>query len=377
MTAILVLNAGSSSLKVAVFDGDELLDEASVEEIGGTARLSSGSEKVPVAASDHASALEHILSTLATRGLWPDRIAAAGHRVVHGGTIFDGPCRISPEVLCDIEKLNPLAPLHNPVNLAGIYALAELAPEMPQVACFDTAFHRSIPEKEARYALPAEAEALGLRRYGFHGLSYSALVERLPQVSGGKLPSRLLACHLGNGSSLCAIKNGRSVATTMGYSPLEGLTMGTRSGSIDGNAVLRLAEEMGLERAGDILNRASGLKGLSGGISDMRVLAGAGGDMADFAIEHFCHSVIRNAGAMVASMGGLDAVAFTGGIGENSADIREQICAGLTFLGVRIDTHANSDNAMGLHLSDAEVGVWIVPAAEEWTIARLTASCLA
>lgn len=153
--------------------------------------------------------------------------------------------------------------------------------------------------------------------------------------------------------------------------------MGTRSGSIDGNAVLRLAEEVGLKRAGDIMNRESGLKGLSGGISDMRVLAGTGEEMADFAIEHFCHSVIRNAGAMVASMGGLDAIAFTGGIGENSADIREQVCAGLAFLGVQIDRHANSENAMRLHISDAEVGAWIVPAAEEWMIARLTASCLA
>jgi acetate kinase len=233
--------------------------------------------------------------------------------------------------LARIEACVPLAPLHNPANLAAIRALADLAPDLPQFASFDTGFHATNPEVAWRYALPAAVEAEGIRRYGFHGLSYAAIVRKVQENGGGVLPERLLALHLGNGASICAIRGGRSVATTMGYSPLDGLTMGTRSGGIDGNAVLRLAELHGIAGAARILNRESGLLGL-GGASDMRALHGAGTAAARFAVAHFCYWAVRHAGSMIAAMGGLDAVAFTGGIGENDAFVRGEILRGLAFV---------------------------------------------
>ena len=236
-------------------------------------------------------------------------------------------CRITPEVLAGIEACVPLAPLHNPANLTGIAALAELAPGLPQYASFDTAFHATNPEVAVRYAVPDKVLALGIRRYGFHGLSYAALVRKVNEMAVVGSPKRLLALHLGNGASLCAIVNGQSVATTMGYSPLSGLTMGTRTGEIDGNAVLRLAEMHGVAAAGRILNRESGLLAL-GGDSDLRELPHTG-----FAVQHFCYWALRHAGSMIAAMGGLDAVAFTGGIGENDGFVRDEILRGLSWIG--------------------------------------------
>jgi acetate kinase len=313
---LLVVNAGSSSVKLAVFD--EALTEvaqARLEEIGSTGPAT------------HLEALEAGLATMAVPFA---SLKAAAHRVVHGGAGLTHPARITPEVTAAIEACIPLAPLHNPANLTGIRALERLAPALPQYASFDTAFHATNPEVATRYALPPEAEALGLRRYGFHGLSYASLVRKLR--AAGPLPRRVLALHLGNGASLCAIKDGESVATTMGYSPLSGITMGTRSGDIDGNAVLRLAEVKGLEAASRILNRASGLMGL-GGMTDMRALHAAGTPEARFAIDHFVYWAIRHAGSMIAAMGGLDAIAFTGGIGENDAKVRDAIRAGLAWAG--------------------------------------------
>ena len=313
---LLVVNAGSSSLKLAVFDASLVqLAGARVERIG------SGG------AADH---LEALREGLAAMGVAVGDLTAAAHRVVHGGAGLVRPARISAEVLAGIEACIPLAPLHNPANLMGVRALASLVPDLPQYASFDTAFHAAVPEVAARYALPPAAEALGLRRYGFHGISYASLVVRLR--AKGALPRRLLALHLGNGASLCAILDGQSVATTMGYSPLSGLTMGTRSGDIDGNAVLRLAEVHGVEGAARILNRESGLLGL-GGASDMRALHAAGTESAEFALEHFAYWAVRHAGSMVAAMGGLDALAFTGGIGENDNWMRGRIVTGLAFLG--------------------------------------------
>ena len=240
-----------------------------------------------------------------------------------------------------------MAPLHNPANLTGIRALQRLAPDLAQYASFDTAFHASNPEVAVRYALPAEAEALGLRRYGFHGISYASLVRKVSEV--GPLPERLLALHLGNGASLCAILRGESVATTMGYSPLSGIPMGTRCGDIDGNAVLRLAEVHGVAMASDILNRGSGLLGL-GGASDMRGLQRSGSAEARFAVEHFVYWVTRHAGSMIAALGGLDAIAFTGGIGENDAGVRGRIVQGLAYVA-------------------AGKPVWVIAAEEERQIA--------
>jgi acetate kinase len=288
---------------------------------------------------------------------------------VHGGLKLVRPVRITPEVLAEIAACSPLAPLHNPHNLAAIEALAAIAPVLPQYASFDTAFHATNPEVATRYAIPRLPETKGIRRYGFHGLSYASLVARLPDLSGAPLPSRLLAFHLGNGASLCAIKNGRSIATTMGYSPLDGLTMGTRSGGIDANAVLHLVEIYGLERTRAILNNESGLLGLSGGKSDMRKLMLDHSAASDFAIEHFCYWTLRHAGSLIAALEGIDAIAFTGGIGENATGVRARILRGLEWIGVRMDPDANHRGRSRLHADSSRVAVWVVPAEEEKTIA--------
>ena len=328
---ILVVNAGSSSVKVALFDDDlqELL-RGSVTEIGGTGELRLGQARQPVRAADHDAALATVLAMLRVQGMTPEALTAAAHRVVHGGATLTAPTRITPDTIAAIEACTPLAPLHNPGNLAGIRALSRLVPDLPQVASFDTAFHATVPEVEWTYALPRDLRDQGLRRYGFHGLSYASLVDHL--AAQGPLPKRLLAFHLGNGASACAIRDGASVATSMGYSPLDGLVMGTRTGSIDGMAVLEIARLHGLDRAGEILNRESGLKALAG-TSDMKVLLSRDDPEAEFATSAFTHAAIRHGGALVAAMGGLDAIAFTGGIGENAAPIRDRIAEGLAWAG--------------------------------------------
>lgn len=345
---ILVVNAGSSSIKLAVFDGQTKAAQAEVEGIapgGHQAALAEGLAKADVA---------------------PNRLTAAAHRVVHGGAALTATRRITPEVMAVIEAAVPLAPLHNPANLVGIQGMAALAPGLPQYASFDTAFHATNPDVATAYALPRAERDRGLRRYGFHGISYAALIRVLR--GRGDLPRRLLACHLGNGASLCAIRDGQSVATTMGYSPLDGLTMGTRAGSIDGNAVLRLADLHGIAGAARILNRESGLLGL-GGSNDLRVLHRAGTPEAAFALRHFAYWAVRHAGSMVAAMGGLDAVVFTGGIGENDAWMRKEILSGLSFLGVSPDLAANSRNETTLHDATSRVAILLVPADEERQIA--------
>ncbi|MCW3780093.1 acetate/propionate family kinase [Defluviimonas salinarum] len=365
---ILVVNAGSSSIKVALFDGAlQTVATGAVTEIGGAARLKIGVERA-CEAPDHDAALSLLIAGLAEAGHPVARLKAAGHRVVHGGRALTGSVRVTPEVLAAIEACVPLAPLHNPHNLAAIRALGRLAPELPQVACFDTAFHATNPEVALRYALPAEEEAKGIRRYGFHGISYASLTLRLPELLGAPLPGRVLALHLGNGASLAAIRDGRSVATTMGYSPLDGLTMGTRTGAIDGNAVIRLAEDHGIDGAKRLLNNRSGLLGL-GGASDMRALHAAGTEEARFAVSHFGYWAVRHAGSMISAMGGLDCVAFTGGIGENDAEARRAICEGLGFMGVALDPAANAAGGARLDRAGSAVPVVIVPAAEERHIA--------
>lgn len=352
---MLVLNAGSSSLKFALFDPD--LAQAlsgQVSEIGGAARLEVDGRDDPADAPDHDAATALVLDLLRDRGHPATALSAAAHRVVHGGTAFIGTVRVTPDVVAAIEAQIPLAPLHNPHNLAPIHALTALAPDLPQVAGFDTAFHAMIPDLSRTYALPADDRAAGLCRYGFHGISYAGLTEALR--AAGDLPARLLALHLGNGASLCAIRDGRSVATSMGYSPVAGLTMGTRSGDVDPIAVLDMARRHGIDGAAERLNRRSGLLAL-GGHSDMRALAAAGTPEAAFARAHFAHWAIRHAGSAIAAMGGLDAIAFTGGIGENDAGMRQAIVDGLAFLG--------------------DVPVHVVPAEEERTLARDATTLLA
>ena len=298
-------------------------------------------------APDHRAALGLALGALADQGFGVDRLTAAAHRVVHGGAALVQSCRVTPQVIAAITDCIPLAPLHNPANLTAILALKTLLPDLPQFVSFDTAFHATNPAVAVTYALPHAARDLGLRRYGFHGISYAGLVRTLRDRAAG-LPHRLLALHLGNGASLCAIQNGKSVATTMGYSPLDGLSMGTRTGGIDGNAVLRLAEVHGIAGAARILNRESGLLGL-GGHSDMRALMAAGTPEAVFARQHFIYWAIRHAGSMLAAMGGLDALAFTGGIGENDTDLRARIVEALNWAG--------------------PVACYVIPATEERSIA--------
>lgn len=344
----LIVNAGSSSLKLKVFDGDREVAKAFVGEIGPDGHKAAMAEG------------------LAQAGVSVDRLTAAAHRVVHGGAALTATCRVTPSVLRQIRDCVPLAPLHNPANLVGIQAVAALAPDLPQYAAFDTAFHATNPEVATTYALPQAERDRGLRRYGFHGISYAALVRVLS--ARGSLPKRLLACHLGNGCSLAAILDGRSVATTMGYSPLDGLTMGTRTGEIDGNAVLRLAEQHGVETAGRILNRESGLLAL-GGASDVRALHAAGTPEARFALDHFAYWAVRHAGSMVAAMGGLDAVVFTGGIGENDPWMRKEILSGLGYLGVSSDDARNTRNETTLHDATSRVVILLVPADEERQIA--------
>lgn len=367
--AVLVVNAGSSSVKVAVFDeGLREVLGGRVTEIGGAARVEVGPLVGARVVADHAAAMALVFEGMEEAGVSVGSLKAAAHRVVHGGASLVASCRVTEAVMAEVEACVPLAPLHNPANLTGMRAVGALVPDLPQFASFDTAFHATVPEVAARYAIPAEAEALGLRRYGFHGISYASVVRKVQEMGGGTVPKRMLVFHLGNGASACGIVEGRSVATTMGYSPLDGLTMGTRAGGIDGNAVLRLAEVHGIAGASRILNRESGLLGL-GGASDMRALRRAGTEEARFAVAHFCYWAVRHGGSLIAAMGGLDAVCFTGGIGENDAGVRAEILRGLGFAGVRFDEAANAAGAGVLHPDGADVAVWIVAAEEERQIA--------
>ncbi len=343
---ILVVNAGSTSIKAEVFDADlASLASGMVDGIGGRARLRIGETLDESYAPDHDSALEVLLDGLSGAGFPLGVMSGAGHRVVHGGARLTRPVRVTDETIAEIEACVPLAPLHNPANLAAIRALAAAAPDLPQTASFDTAFHADNDDLATTYALPESLRREGMRRYGFHGLSYASLVESM----GDRLPERLIAFHLGGGSSIAAIREGRSVATTMGYSPLSGPPMGTRSGDIDAAIVLEIAGRRGVEDTLRFLNRDSGIRGLAG-TADMRELEARGDPAAEFAIEHFAYWCARHAGSLTVALGGVDALAFTGGIGENSARVRDAIVGRMAFLG--------------------EPPVHVVPADEERQIAR-------
>ncbi len=340
MGRILVVNAGSSSLKTALFDGAKRVFEIDVLEISGAARIKvidgedKSEEKLSVV--DHHHALALALDRYSDLGAPAHKIDGAGHRIVHGGSEFSAPVRLDPETVRRIDGYSSLAPLHNPPAVNAIHALEELAPALPQVGCFDTAFHATAPEIATTFAIPKDLRDAGYRRYGFHGLSYEGLVEKLPHILGKPLPERVLALHLGNGASLCAIRNGLSVATSMGYSPVDGLVMGTRSGAIDPIVALKIAAERGVEEAERILTRESGLWALSGGVSDMRALLSSDSEAARFAIEHYCYWAARQAGSALAAMGGVDVIAFTGGIGENAGPVRDGIMTHLEWTGASV-----------------------------------------
>ncbi|WP_369413569.1 acetate/propionate family kinase [Caldovatus aquaticus] len=388
--AILVLNAGSSSIKFELFEatagGPVSRYAGQVEGIGTgaphfTARGADGAVLADRrwaeggeggAPADHASALGAVIAWL--EGLPAPRpaIAAVGHRVVHGGPDLAAPVVVDAAVLARLRALVPLAPLHQPHNLAGIEAAAARFPGVPQVACFDTAFHRSHPWEADTFALPPEFHARGIRRYGFHGLSYEYIARRIAREDPALGQGRLVVAHLGNGASLCAIRAGRSVESTMGFTALDGLPMGTRCGQIDPGVLLHLmaAEGWDAARLAHLLYHESGLKGMSGLSQDVRVLEASGRPEAARALSYFCWRARREIGAMAAVLGGMDALVFTAGIGENAAGVRARICEGLEFLGVTLDPARNAAHAPEISAPGARVRVLVRATDEERMIAE-------
>ncbi len=381
---IAVLNAGSSSIKFALYEagGDgALLLRGQVERLGLEPRLrarNAAGEVVlerrwPKGGLDHHGATVEILKL--ERDLLAGRpMIAFGHRVVHGGLDFAAPTRVDAGVMAKLKHLVPLAPLHQPHNLAPIEAIAAAAPHLPQIACFDTAFHRSQPAIAQAFALPRELSAAGVRRYGFHGLSYDYIVTRLRETAPQIADSRLIIAHLGNGASLCAVQEGRSVASTMGFTAVDGLMMGTRTGSLDPGVILYLMQERGLDAKGieDLLYRRSGLLGVSGVSSDMRTLRQSTAPEAAEAIALFVYRIVREAGSLAAAMGGVDAVIFTAGIGENDDATRAEVAEGCRWLGLELDQGLNGRAAPCISTATSPVSAWIVPTDEERMIARYT-----
>ena len=385
---ILVLNCGSSSIKFALFDAAaEPLPRqpawnGKVQGIGGPQPDfgETGVEPYPVdldRAHPYRSALEVIRERVLAR-LDGRRIAAVAHRVVHGGSKYFTPVRVDAGVLAELKTYVPLAPLHQPFALEAIEALLELSPDLPQIACFDTGFHHTIPDVEKILPLPWNAWQRGLRRYGFHGLSYDYLSVALPETHGELARGRVVAAHLGSGASLCAMQGLESVATTMGFSALDGLMMGTRTGALDPGAVLYLMEieKLSLEEVGQVLYHRSGLLGVSGISSEPRVIVrhesdpGEAGERARMALALYVRRCVREVASLAAVLGGLDMLVFTAGVGEHNAFIRERICRDLAFLGVELDTQANETNAATISSAGSRVRVAIEPTNEEWIAAR-------
>ena len=382
--AIAVLNAGSSSIKFSLFvalDGDlELVARGQAEGLFTSPRFvakdSAGkvlSEKAwgEGAQLGHAGALDHLVGVLRT-GLGTNRLVGVGHRVVHGGLEYAEPVRVDAAVLAALEKYVPLAPLHQPHNLAPIRMLLERAPELPQVACFDTAFHRAQPPVAQAFALPKAITDLGVRRYGFHGLSYEYIAGVLPRHDAAAARGRVVVLHLGNGSSMCATVAGRSVASTMGFTAADGLPMGTRCGNLDPGVVLYLMDELRMDARAieKLIYQQSGLLGVSGISSDMRTLEASTEPGARAAIDLYIYRIGRELGSLAAAAGGLDAIVFTGGIGENSRSLRERVCRDAAWLGVEVDPAANAANGPRISAASSRVSAWAIPTNEELMIAR-------
>src|SRR3954452_18444885 len=384
---IAVINAGSSSIKFALYEvGSEgLLFRGKVEQIGVSPHLqvadASGARvaerRWPAKGFDHRAATQEILET--GRSLIEyEPVAAVGHRVVHGGTKYALPTRIDRSVIADLGELVPLAPLHQPHNLAPIEAIADAAPQVPQVACFDTAFHRSQPEIAQLFALPRELTKSGIRRYGFHGLSYEYVTSRLPEIAPELADARIVIAHLGNGASLCAVHRGRSVATTMGFTAVDGLVMGTRCGTIDPGVLIYLMDERGLDARGleELIDKKSGLLGVSGISSDMRELRASSDPAAAEAIALFVYRIVREVGSLAAALRGVDALIFTGGIGENDAAIRAEVAEGCRWLDLELDKAPNANGEGRISVDTSRISAWVVPTDEERMIARQTAAVL-
>lgn len=385
--AILVLNAGSSSIKFSLFAGhlqptrQDLFCEGICEGIGHrshfTAKDGAGvvlvDEHLPEGAA-HEDALAALLSWL-ERKFPQHRLIAVGHRVVHGGAIFKGPVRIDAEVIAELGRLVPLAPLHQPHHLAAIAALSKLHPALPQIACFDTSFHYTQPKVATAFALPRRLTEEGIRRYGFHGLSYEYIAGVLPEVVGPSLAEgRIVIAHLGSGASMCAIRGRKSIVTTMGFTALDGLPMGRRCGTLDPGVVLYLMAEKGMTvgTIGDLLYHSSGLFGVSGISDDMRTLLASSDPHAAEAVDLFVYRIGRELGSLAATLGGLDALVFTAGIGEHAAEIRRRVCEDAAWLGVEVDRAANVKGGPCITRSGSKASAWVIPTDEDLMIARHT-----
>ena len=375
-----VINAGSSSLKFSFYEGEARILTGQVDGIGAhPSATATGPNGEKIAPPDLGTKLpagpSEVLPAIlpwAREKLGYRRLAALGHRVVHGGLNHSRPARVTPELLAELEALVPLAPLHEPHNLAPIKMAMSLNPELPQVACFDTAFHRTAPEVEQAFALPYSFYQEGIRRYGFHGLSYeyitSVLPERAPEIAGG----RVVVAHLGNGCSACALRNRISIATTMGFTALDGLPMGTRCGELDAGVVLHLIqqERMSAEELVDLLYRRSGMLGLSGISSDFRELLASDNPRARFAIDVFCYRVAGHIGSLAAALGGLDGIVFTAGVGENAAPVRSLICRACAWLGLELDEAANREHQQRISRANSRIAAYVIKTDENLMIAR-------
>jgi len=384
---VAVINAGSSSIKFAVFNEDadqSLIFRGQVEKIGVAPHMAvEGPDGETLVENEwgpkelnHRSATKVILQT-AIALLGGEAIEVIGHRVVHGGTDFTEPTRLDRSVLSSLESLIPLAPLHQPHNLAPIEAIMAEAPHIPQVACFDTAFHQTQAPLAQAFALPREITDLGVRRYGFHGLSYEYVSGYLRKVAPDQADKRIIVAHLGNGASLCAMNRGQSVATTMGFTAVEGLMMGTRCGSIDPGVLIYLMDEKKLDARGleDLIYKKSGLLGVSGITSDMRELRQSDDPRAREAIDLFIYRIVREIGSLAAALGGLDGIVFTGGIGQRDAKTRQEVIAGCAWMGAAIDEEANASGEQRIDGSST-IPIWVLPTDEERVIARHSAALL-
>jgi acetate kinase len=387
----LVLNAGSSSLKFCVFqrpdgEGWRLEARGQIEGIGTSPRLSVKDANLQKVADEQldTTSVQNGRDAIGALAVWlrskyaGARVLGVGHRVVHGGAKFTKPVIITPEILAELKELIPLAPLHQPYNLAAIEAVDERLPGVPQVACFDTSFHRDHAPVADLIPLPREICAGGLQRYGFHGLSYEYISSVLPEVAPEIAKGRVIVAHLGSGASLCALKDGKSVDTTMGFTAVEGLCMGTRPGSIDPGAVLYLFQNLGLsvKEVETILYKKSGLIGVSGISNDMRDLLGRAEPEAKLAVDYFIYRIAKEIGALAAALGGVDALVFTAGIGENSPEIRRRVCQASAWLGIDIDTETNNQNATRISTAPSKISVWVIPTNEELMIALHTSELL-
>ncbi len=389
--AILVVNAGSSSIKFSLFlERGEALDPllgGQIESLYTAPRFKAKDAAGAVLgerqwaqgeALGHDGAIAYLAGFLRER-LGEHRLAAVGHRVVHGGLDYAAPVRLTAEIVGHLEQFIPLAPLHQPHNLKPIRLLLANQPQLPQVACFDTAFHRHQPEVAQAFALPSEITDRGVRRYGFHGLSYEYIASVLPEYDARAAAGRTVVLHLGNGASLCAIQGGKSVASTMGFTAVDGLPMGTRSGNLDPGVVLYLMDELKMDARAieKLLYQQSGLLGVSGISSDMRTLLASDEPRAKFAVELFVYRIGRELGSLAAALGGLDALVFTAGIGEHAAPIRERVCQAAAWLGVELDPAANAAGGPRISAENSRIPAWVIPTNEELMIARHTRTSIA